>query len=431
MARSHPSAITSRYSTYAASEPTTLWQGPLHLLAGGARGTGRGSIELQWRPGPWIGWAQEMPSIIPPILSADSGRLRAWGIGASANYRRTSTRYDSGVVRSTGYLPGGIERGARLPLYSLDFHLVNFPDYVGDLVTGEGATWRGRASFLGAGWLTQLDWRPSYGQLKEELRIDRGYALTHVGRVSRTSGAAFTPGRAIRHIDALWHFFGFVRGAWSGPALLIGRDRSGNVVWEQWSIRRVSSAEHRPSLFDHRDPDVLTRLSPGFLSRAGSEAWGEPFNRAVKLYVDGNVSIPIEVGIILAQAGLELLAWSTFVRSGRVAPGAFKDWSAARQFRELLTRARVPMTVPGRLLALGDSLPTLGTAADAADRVAYVRNRIVHPPRNRRAGSLPSELIIDAWRLSLHYLELAILHRARYSGSIWSRVEDAVVPVPW
>jgi hypothetical protein len=167
------------------------------------------------------------------------------------------------------------------------------------------------------------------------------------------------------------------------------------------------------------------------MSMVFSKAWAEPFTRAVKLYVDGNVSVPIEIGILLAQAGLELMAWSTFVRSGRVAPKVFEEWHADRQLRELLTRAKVPMDVPASLVALRGPLPGLAATADAAERIAYVRNRIVHPPRNRRSKMLPSALIQDVWRLSLHYLELAILHRAGYAGSTWSRVDEAVVPVPW
>lgn len=132
----------------------------------------------------------------------------------------------------------------------------------------------------------------------------------------------------------------------------------------------------------------------------------------------------------MAQSALELLAWSTFVRPGLVAPSEFKSWSAAIRIRKLLKRAKLSVSIPAPLTTLS-SLPGVSAPKDGPEAAAFVRNRIVHPPRNRSARKLTSPELVDAWRLMLRYTELLILKLASYSGNVKSRVDDQVGSVPW
>ena len=169
---------------------------------------------------------------------------------------------------------------------------------------------------------------------------------------------------------------------------------------------------------------MVGRLAPGFLAKVASDRWGLAFSQAVEFYVAGNLSVPIEVGIILAQSGLDLLAWSKFVRSGRVAPSMFEGWPARERFRRLLTPVGVPASVPARLTSLSGPITDLPATADVFDRIATVRNRIVHPPRGRSGRKQPAELIRDTWRASLYFLELSLLSLSGYhqatSGREWT-----------
>jgi hypothetical protein len=423
--------ISSPFVSVHANDPTPLWDGRIHLAAGGARTRGDGSLALAWQPEPAITWRQISGDLIPPVLNADRGRLVPWGLRSDAHYERLALKLQSArPIISHGLLPGGIEVGRRMPLASLVFHVANFPFYVGERLTSNGTTWAGRAGFEWREWIVELDQSPEEPRLRDELRSSYGYALTHVGRLRRRNEATYSVGSGLRCIEALHYLLGFVRGGWCGPALLSGRDGADRVVWQQWSVKLVSSANPRPSVFVASDPELLRRLAPGFIARASGRAWGESYRRAVALYVAANRGVPIEIGITLAQSALELLAWSTFVRSGRVAPGDFEAWPAARQIRELLARARIPTALPPSLVALSGLAGTPITA-DGPERMAYVRNRIVHPPRNRRLRKLSSPELIDTWRLMLNYAELVLLELARYSGEIHSRIDDRPVPVPW
>jgi hypothetical protein len=174
-------------------------------------------------------------------------------------------------------------------------------------------------------------------------------------------------------------------------------------------------------------------LAPGFLAKAESPIWGESFVRASEFYVAGNMASPIEIGIILAQSGLELLAWSTFVRTGLVSPKDFTyKWKAHGQIANLLRRFGIPTAIPSSSSHLGGTIPGYTGGAEGPERFAYVRNRIVHPPKGHAStGTQEGPLLIEAWRLGLHYLELCLLHLARYHGTIRSRVHRDERPVPW
>jgi len=388
-------------------------------------------MALEWKPDPRLAWRQVSRDLVPAVLNADGGRLVPWGLHTEARYLREALTIDPRrQALSEGLLPNGIEVGRHVPLSSLVFHAANFPSYIGAPLESDGSVWAGRATFGWNDWTVDMDQSPDDSRLRQELRVGYGHALTHVGRLRRQDGSTFSVGRGLRCTEALHSFLGFVRGGWCGPALLSGLDGDDRVVWQQWSVRLVSPAQPRPSIFMASDPELLARLAPGFMARLNGPAWGETYRRAVALFVAANRGVPIEIGIILAQSALELLAWSTFVRSGRMTPAAFKDWSAADQIRSLLDRAHISRSVPPSLVALA-SLSGASAPGDGPERVAYVRNRIVHPPRNTSLRKLSSPELVDAWRLMLYYAELILLKLARYKGQIHSRIDDHPTLVPW
>ena len=222
----YPPALVPTYTTPSASQPTALWAGRVDLATGGSRMPGTGEISLSWRPGPWIRFEQQPSRLVPAVLNTGGGRLVSWGLAASAEYVSTGTPISLGTVRTTGFLPAGLEvRRSSRTLAVLDFHLVNFPTYVGDPVSVGGGWRRARISFQGHGWVVDLDWVADASRLEGELRADRGYAITHVGRLARKDGSPFTAARGMRFVDSLLLLFGFVGGAWAGPTL--------KLLWRQ------------------------------------------------------------------------------------------------------------------------------------------------------------------------------------------------------
>jgi hypothetical protein len=60
------------------------------------------------------------------------------------------------------------------------------------------------------------------------------------------------------------------------------------------------------------------------------------------------------------------------------------------------------------------------------EAIAGVRNRLVHPSRKADSSGWPVDVLIDAWRLSARYLELALLHRLGVRSPIRNRLNRNV-----
>jgi hypothetical protein len=87
-----------------------------------------------------------------------------------------------------------------------------------------------------------------------------------------------------------------------------------------------------------------------------------------------------------------------------------------------------------------NALDAFGRANNLVDAgpelVTEVRNKLVHPPRRLNGPEWPSpDVIIEAWELSMWYLELVLLRVLEYSGSYTSRITAKAYgdtsPVPW
>jgi len=139
---------------------------------------------------------------------------------------------------------------------------------------------------------------------------------------------------------------------------------------------------------------------------------------------------------MLAQAGLEYLAWIDLVVSGRCTKHDFKKLGAASKLTLLLNRASIPTAIPDEL----DALKTLSDAKggkkgwNAPNALVWVRNRLVHPKNPSEPYEI-KQLIWQSTQLQLEYLELLLLHRLGYSGTYVHRYPPGgwpmPIPVPW
>ena len=159
--------------------------------------------------------------------------------------------------------------------------------------------------------------------------------------------------------------------------------------------------------------------------------WREPLQKLIYLYVEAN-DRPPDVGLVLAQAALEQMAWHLLVNDRRVlSRGGFAKLSAADQLRRLVKTCVIPLDTSSALKHLA-GVKTTGTQhADGPYWIARLRNDFVHPPRGGQSART-SGRIVDAWLLSVWYLELALLSLMGYSGEYRSRLNSGEVSrLPW
>jgi hypothetical protein len=248
------------------------------------------------------------------------------------------------------------------------FHVFNFPrfsagqNYV--LVTGEpprqGGEVCGRAVLENDDWQVSITATAETKPLLEELEIQGGYVLTHVGRVARRDNVSFSSDELDRILSGIHYFVSFALGRWAGIALPVGFNSGGERCHEEWGTRMTANGpwDGGTSWFDVRHGDLLGQVFPGFMALWTSDLWKDPLSHAIYWYLgacDRRVGIGVDSGLILAQTALELLAWTYCVRDSKmVSPDTFgkRGLPAARKLRLLLSSLGIPLEIPSGLAAL-------------------------------------------------------------------------------
>lgn len=297
-------------------------------------------------------------------------------------------------------------------------HWINLPPVfpAEELVSG-GANWSGRWTCEAAGWRFVLDARPDLPARADEFGNSHEYVITHTGHISRANGTTFTADDVEDVLYAWQTALSFALGRWVTPALPVGYDDD-RRVWERWTPWRGDRAFSNYHWWDTHKSDDLADFTQRFIS-----AWFSPDHDAIRhlahhMISANHATTTMEARLMLAQAGLEYLAWVDHVLTNRMSKKDFEQVHAAERIRLLLRNAGVPVDLPSELAAL----KTIGVddPRDGAHVLTWMRNRLVHPKDAAEPYRIEHALT-QAWQLSMHYGELLLLHRLGYQGSYLKR----------
>lgn len=327
----------------------------------------------------------------------------------------------------------------RKRLAAVTFHVMNFPAF---LSQGEGAadliyeTLAGQSKRLGrvflehAGWLIELQTLPEAVDLIKELEAEGGFAITHVGRLTRKNGSTFWASQAEAILHDLHRFLSFARGLWVPLVLPVGLDAAGNRVFEEWGSRLATAWEPRTSWFDDHNGQVLGALYPGFIDLLQDPDLGEPVRAALYWYLRSNRAgegAGVDSGVILSQAALERLTGALLSKSGLQAEGNATDC-----FRRAFGQLKLPTAIPMRMAALMTGRRK-GMWSDLPEVIVRVRNELTHP--KARLPMKVGKVIGTVWQIAQWYIELCILALAGYEGVYSNRLSarwrGEVERIPW
>lgn len=314
-------------------------------------------------------------------------------------------------------------RDGRIRLSSAIVHVLNFPEFY-CLRGTKTDLWLSNRR-LGRVVLQNLDWKielqalSSTNKIIKQLKIEGGNAITHIARIAREDGRAFTCEQLDRIVHDLQRFLSFARGAWTSVFGTVGYDRSGNELYENWSQRITSPWQVCRSWFDIHHGETLAGAFPGFvkllhdpeLSKAGYAAlhWYLRSNRAGQgAGVDG--------GLILSQAALERLSISVVSSSGISLP---KKSKTADVIRAACQHLKIETSIPPSSKGLR-RLQRHGPVSDGPEAIVKLRNDLVHPKR-LLPGKLPSA-VPEAWQLAQWYIEVMLLKLSGYRGVYSNRL---------
>ena len=301
------------------------------------------------------------------------------------------------------------------------FHVPNLRRIHGSLIQRGATSHASRLELIGMGWRVLIDGRGDLDDVQKQL-ISGSYAITHVGALERQDGSSFSVDQAEGVLDALHWFLSFVQGFWVCPLLIHGLGDEEATVWRKWNVGRTD-----------RNRGVLTWSGPMGLAASQQtftrfiELWAQPFTNsvlriAVGQYVSANDPDPVEVAIIVAQSGLELLGWTEFVESGQIGKGTWKRMEAQEKITRLLAVGNIDPAIPSTTPTLVGIDPNWKTGPQA---VAGMRNRLVHPSNRDGSATWPGDALADAWTLSTYYLELMLLHRLGVTEQVHVRIDPS------
>ncbi len=326
--------------------------------------------------------------------------------------------------------------GSGVDLFRVGFSAFNLPPIMGNAVRLGGARRRsataGRLVMASDDWTIALDPTENLRERVERAKVRGGHLLSHAGVLMRADNQPFDGAAVDVVLGALYWLLAFAMGRRCGPALPYGYRRDGHrVIWADWRIRAVDSYRAPMGWFDLNDREGLNRLFPQFL-----DLWQQPSMRGllvgiISWYLAAQAPDPIEIAIPATQVALETLAH--VVPLHRAMDDKALGGGQARNVARMLKSLSIPIGIPTTMTDLIAAAKPTEPWKHGPDALTRLRDDLVHP---KAKYQWKGEAMVDAWRLGLWYVEMALLAWLEYNGTYNSRLEDnrwrgKVVPVPW
>ncbi len=442
--------IASEYSELGVNPTVPLYAGPLTLVTqrkpGEGEGTierdplqGAGTIEFGFSPSARIRFTLETQNLWACAdedvsLVVPGGAEPVAVIVDGTHWSSCGPGSMSGIFEKELGFPERKEDGCAEAVGCVQFHLVNHRSYHGEAIhttaSGQHRSWPGRTSFTFAKWHVTLDSLPEGRERFDQAKRLGGYAFTHTGIMRRQDNKLFTPTQAERPLEFLYWLFAFTNGARCGCVLPVGLRHLGRPLWKKWGAHNIALAKSNPTWFSDPAPQQCFQVADGCFKVWNQEESREWFTLALGLYLESNChSGRIEIALVTAQIGLELLAWVVLIEQrALITAESFGKLPAADKIRLLLFWMQVPPAIPKQLCHLHHLHASRSAADGPRDGprvVTDIRNSLVHPTREKRkqmqTGSTCRECY-DAWQLSMWYFELILLKLFGYNGGYNNRL---------
>ena len=310
------------------------------------------------------------------------------------------------AAESSGILPN-YEPEGDVAVVEVRFSVLNWGDVFGTSTIRDGesrSVWTGRHQWSSDGWQITLDADPDLSQKWKDAKDDRGFLVSHCGRVTRTDGQPFRFSDAIEVLRCLHWFLSFVRGRRVGVALASGfADDPGHQSQQEplityWDVTQVDEAAEARSWFTGGIEDELDGLFNSF-----HDIWrnAKPLARQLRFMISAycvalDQSIPIDMQVVSGYIGLETET----------------DKNLNKQKLKLILKSN------GLPDLISDTVHGSGQEFSGSKLLAETRDAIVH----HITGRYPTpERLSRARKTCLYFLELLILRKLVHEGTFFDR----------
>jgi hypothetical protein len=432
--RALPKRIPPHRDSATPNASIVLYEGPLEIERGGNKEICPGTLLFRWLPGPALRFRIELSDFA--LVGQVTIRIPSQAFEASGFILHGDGSEASGVLN------GQPRIGQSGSVDSIDFQLTNFHEIVGEAIQTGTDEYPGGASrrltLHHTEYRVIVDQVDDYSSRVKQVKLDGGFVVSHAGTVTKASGDPISIPQADQVLEALHFFFSFARGRWCAATFPRGRTAN-TIIWEQVGAWRVDEWKGVLSWFPVRQASIGGSAWTGFLDRWMDPELQPPLKLAIHWYIEANTNAGgVEGAVVLAQAALELLAWTVVVEErGLMNAKEFKKGvPTAEKIRMLLQELKIPADVPVELSDLRDAAHHLKIPSDP-EIFVRLRNGIVHSNKSKRADIAH---IVDAARWqALQYglwcIEMVILRLCNYKGVYSDRLRHKwvgeVETVPW
>ncbi|MFE6164476.1 hypothetical protein ACFQ7F_36810 [Streptomyces sp. NPDC056486] len=427
-----PEPIRTKHPPAGVNESIKLYSGNLSASSSTASFLAVGEITWCWLPTPRIDY--EIASSDPEVLQWDMAEELAIGIpGGDIPEIDAGSGEKSPIIHARARLPE-MSRGSKQDMRRVAFHVANMPMTMGDSLRDGGSWWRGRTMLVGNGWSIILDSRRDSKGIRDQLKEQGGFAITHTGQLQRAGGEAFAEEEANDALELLGCCLSFAFGRHIAPSLAEGYDSADQVVWQDWRARRISPWGTRHSIIDETRQSDLSDIFLHFAGFWEDYLMRDLLTHATHYYIEASDPNPIQLAASTAQAGLELLAYEKLVASGSMSSNRYGKNHAHQNMSALLAEYSIDDSIPATLASLTQAANTPTASLSGPQILARMRNGIMHPSREKPRYDV--EAWLDAWSLARKYLILSTLGRIGFQGSIRDPIDEEkhvgkVTRVPW
>lgn len=442
-----PKPLQPVYDFSSVPEPVSLLQGAAEVGSDNGKFAGEANLLLSFLPSPRLFFRATLQCVtgsplafafndsVDPSFSFDGQNIEGFCGQRNVNI-------DTGTLAldwHSGYEPVGWCDMQSKTSSAAIFHLFNFPDFRGG--QHQQAAPAGCAILV----LESEEWRISLQSLPnnathkawEKIKNEGGCFLTHVLKLERKDGKSFSGEDASEQCHLLNNFLSFIKGGKCAPVCGVGLDAAGTTTWKTFA----SPYSVRPpySWFNPFEASQAELLFPLFAKRwQQSEEWKDCLRTAIYWYLQANTSggsPGIDAAIILAQSALERLAHHYLVVDRKmISDKGFDKLCASDRLRVLFSVCGIPNEITDAtpdICHANDRFRKDAKWMDAPHAITDIRNSLVHPVSKKKVH----DCYVDAWRLSLWYLELSVLALCGYHGTYTSRLTAKYVTdsgsVPW
>lgn len=439
-----PASQFQQYPQTDVNEAILLHDGAFRLRSGRRCIEASGSAHLRCLPSPRIRFDIETDGL-GVELNFDSLNVELPGFTTKHVLPYSMTRGRRVAIQaSAGAMEWG---GGKQPLLSVGFQIMNLFDFVrrGPTAVPGDATQIGgdygtieTVDLKHSGWQIRIVALPD-GQVRyRRLKDTGGYAFTHVGRLARIDGSAFSVDEAEDILELLRVFLSFARGAACHLPVQWGRGHDEEIVWRKFASPTVDPWKTRISWFDEYHGEILEELFDPFCRNYKKPKLHQSLVLALHWYRHCNTqSCGLEGSLILGMAGLELLGGLVVVDENKsMTDKKYDRLPGAKKLQELLSALKVQAVFPQRYNSLSQFAQRNGNW-DACQTLVKLRNGFVHADKKNRGIVFGSQgkTTFHAWQLSLWYQELALLrvlgHRGSYCNRTTASRTGQVEVVPW